>query len=183
MKIPVPHAPYIANKIAIDLFNSGHVVFTKGLEDAKSIISEVITEDLEQERKLEDRVGEILDDNEDDIEFMRADRRSMFWMIKKKMAKEYGVILSYEDRFSELSHTVMDRLWQLDLMDYTINDNVIKNIIFDAINSYLESFEEVEEVVYDKISNMKRRLIPGTDEYNIVFERLYREELKRKGMF
>jgi len=68
-------------------------------------------------------------------------------------------------------------------MDYTINDNVIKNIIFDAINGYLESFEALEEIVYDKISNMKRRLIPGTDEYNIVFERLYREELKRKGMF
>ena len=104
-------------------------------------------------------------------------------MIKKKMAKDYDVILNYEDRYSELAHKVMDRLWQEDKMDYKVSENSIKNIIYDAINGYKESFEGIEETVYEKISNMKRKLIPGTDEYNTVFERLYREELKRKGMF
>ncbi len=183
MKIPVPHAPYIANKITIDLLNSGYVTFSSGLEDAKKVITEVIFEDLEQERKLEDKVAEILDENEDNMEFMQVDRRAMFWMIKKKMAKDYDVILNYEDRYSELSHKVMDRLWQKDMMDYQVSENNIKNIIYDAIDGYRESFEAVEETVYDKISNMKRKLIPGTDEYNVVFERLYREELKKKGMF
>jgi hypothetical protein len=183
MKIPVPHAPYIANKITIDLLNSGYVTFSSGLEDAKKIITEVIFEDLDQERKLEDKVAEILDENEDNMEFMQVDRRAMFWMIKKKMAKDYDVILNYEDRYSELAHKVMDRLWQEDKMDYKVSENSIKNIIYDAINGYKESFEGIEETVYEKISNMKRKLIPGTDEYNTVFERLYREELKRKGMF
>ena len=183
MKIPVPHAPYIANKIVIDLLNSGYVTFSSGLEDAKMIIQEVVYEDLEQERKLEDKVAEILDENEDNMEFMQVDRRAMFWMIKKKMAKDYDVILNYEDRYSELAHKIMDRLWQEDKMDYKVSENTIKNIIYDAINGYKESFESIEEEVYEKISNMKRKLIPGTDEYNIVFEKLYREELKRKGMF
>jgi len=183
MKIPVPHAPYIANKIVIDLLNSGYVTFSSGLEDAKMIIQEVVYEDLEQERKLEDKVAEILDENEDNMEFMQVDRRAMFWMIKKKMAKDYDVILNYEDRYSELAHKIMDRLWQEDKMDYKVSENTIKNIIYDAINGYKESFENIEEEVYEKISNMKRKLIPGTDEYNIVFEKLYREELKRKGMF
>ena len=183
MKIPVPHAPYIANKVAIDLLNSKLVTFSRGLEEAKKIITEVITEDLEKERKLEAKVAEILDENEDNMEFMQVDRRSMFWMIKKKMAKDYDLLLNYEDRFSELSHVVMDRLWQEDLMDYTVSENSIKNIIYDAIDSYKESFEEVEENVYEKIGNMKRKLIPGSDEYEVVFEKLYREELKKKGMF
>ncbi len=183
MKIPVPHAPYIANKVAIDLLNSKLVTFTRGLEEAKKVITEVIKDDLEKEKKLEAKVAEILDENEDNMEFMQVDRRSMFWMIKKKMAKDYDLLLNYEDRFSELSHVVMDRLWQEDLMDYTVSENSIKNIIYDAIDSYKESFEGVEENVYEKISNMKRKLIPGTDEYEVVFEKLYREELKKKGMF
>jgi hypothetical protein len=183
MKIPVPHAPYIANKIVIDLLNSGYVTFSSGLEDAKKIITEIVEEDLIKERKLEDKVAEILEENEDDMEFMQVDRKAMFWMIKKRMAKDYDVILNYEDRYSELSHKIMDRLWQEDKMDYKVSENTIKNIIYDAINGYKESFEDIEEIVYEKISNMKRRLIPGTDEYNIVFEKLYREELKRKGMF
>ena len=183
MKIPVPHAPYIANKVAIDLLNSKLVTFSRGLEEAKKIITEVIKEDLEKERKLEAKVAEILDENEDNMEFMQVDRRSMFWMIKKKMAKDYDLLLNYEDRFSELSHQIMDRLWQEDLMDYTVSENSVKNIIYDAINGYKESFEDIEENVYEKIGNMKRKLIPGTDEYEVVFEKLYREELKKKGMF
>jgi hypothetical protein len=183
MKIPVPHTPYIANKIIIDLFNSGYVTFSSGLEDAKKIVAEVIFEDLDQERKLEDKVAEILEENEDNMEFMQVDRRALFWMIKKKMAKDYDVMLNYEDRYSQLAHKVMDRLWQEDKMDYKVSENTIKNIIYDAINGYKESFEVIEEKVYEKISNMKRKLIPGTDEYNTVFERLYREELKKKGMF
>jgi len=183
MKIPVPHAPYIANKVSIDLLNSKLVTFTRGLEEAKKVITEVITEDLEVEKKLEAKVAEILDENEDNMEFMQVDRRSMFWMIKKKMAKDYGLILNYEDRFSELSHQIMDRLWQEDLMDYTVSENSVKNIIYDAIEGYKNSFEDIEETVYEKISNMKRKLIPGTDEYEVVFEKLYRDELKKKGMF
>ncbi len=182
MKIPVPHAPYIANKVAIDLLNSKLVTFNKGLEEAKKVITEVIKEDLEKERRLELKVAEILDENEENMEFMQVDRKALFWMIKKKMAKDYDLLLNYEDRFSELSHKIMDRLWQKDLMDYSVSENSIKNIIYNAIERYKNSFEDIEEIVYEKISNMKRKLIPGTDEYEVVFEKLYRDELKKKGM-
>ena len=183
MKVRLPHAPYIANKIAIDMLNSGFIKLLQGIEPVAKVSQDILEADIKKEIALEERVDDILDDNDDEIEFRQVDRRSMFWLIKKKLAKEYGVILSYEDRFSELSHQVMDRLWQEDLMDYTVSENSIKNIIYDAIDGYKESFEEVEENVYEKISNMKRKLIPGTDEYEVVFEKLYREELKKKGMF
>jgi len=101
MKISLPHAPYIANKISIDLLNSGYATFTKGLDPVKVCAQEIIEEDLEKEKALEQRVEEILEENEDEMEFMQVDRRSMFWMIKKKIAKEHNFILSYEDRFSK----------------------------------------------------------------------------------
>ncbi len=183
MKIAVAHAPYIANKITIDLFNSGLVKFTSGIEDVKKIITQIVTEDLEKERRLELKVEEILEDYEDDMEFTQVDRRALFWMVKKKIAEDYDVILNYEDRYTELSHKILDRLWQEDKIEYSVSDNTIRNIIFDAIEGYKNSFEDVEEIVFDKISNMKRRLIPGTPEYEVVFEKLYREELKKRGMF
>lgn len=183
MKIPVPHAPYIANKISLDLLNSGYATFTKGIEPVKACAQEIIEEDLEKERALEQRVEEILQENEDEMEFMQVDRRNMFWMIKKKIAKEYDVILSYEDRFSNVAHMILDKLWEKDLMDYSVTENQMKNVIYSAMESYIKNFEAVEQTVIDKIAGMKRKLIPGTDEYNAVFERLYREELQRKGMF
>ncbi len=183
MKIPVPHAPYIANKISIDLLNSGYAKFTGGIEPVKSLAQGLIEEELEKERSLEQKVEEILEENEDEMEFMQVDRRSMFWMVKKKIAKDYDVILSYEERFSALSHVILNHIWEKDLINYSVSENLMKNVIFTSIEDYINKFEDVEQIVIDKIDKMKRKLIPGTDEYSVVFERLYREELKRKGMF
>ncbi|RUM67963.1 MAG: DUF507 domain-containing protein [Sulfurospirillum sp.] len=183
MKIRLPHAPYIANKITVDLLNSGYTKFLKGVESVKKVSQEIIEEDLKKELALERRVEELLEENEDEMEFNRVDRRSMFWMIKKKIAKDYDVILSYEDRYNDLAHKILDRLWQEDLIEYSVAENVVKNVILGALESYINSFEDIEDIVVDKIRGMKRELIPGSDEYDVVFERLYKEELKRRGMF
>ncbi len=182
MKIRLPHAPYIANKISIDLLNSGFVTLKSGLEPVVKVAQELMEEDINKEMALEERVDEILDENEDDMEFMQVDVRSMFWLIKKKLAKEYGVVLSYEDRYSDLAHRVMQKIWKDDLMEYSVAENRIKNIIYVAMESYIESFEDVEETVAEKITHYKRKLIPGSPEYDLVFERLYEDELRKKGL-
>lgn len=182
MKIRLPHAPYIANKIAIDLLNSGFVTLQSGLEPVVKVAQELIEEDINKEVALEERVGEILDDNEDDMEFMQVDRRNMFWLIKKKLAKEYEVVLSYEDRYSELSHKILETLWKSSFMEYTVTEIRVKNVIYGAMEKYIESFESVEEIVAEKITHYKRKLMPGTTEYDLVFERLYEEELRKKGL-
>ncbi len=182
MKITLPHAPYISSKIAIDLLNSGYVTFTEGIEIIGDRALEILEEDLNHEKALEERVNEILEENEDEMDFMRVDRRNMFWLVKKKIAKEYGVILSYEDRFNNVAHQILDRLYDDDLINYSVTENIVKNIIYTSIEDYIKSFEEIEDIVIAKIDKMQRKIFPGSDEYNTVFERLYREELRRKGM-
>ncbi len=182
MKIGKPHAPYIANKIAIDLLNSTFVTMSVGVESVAEAAKELIEEDISKEIALEERVYEIMEDNADEMEFMQVDQRNMFWLIKKKLAAEYGVILSYEDRYSDLSHKILDALIQNDLIEFNVSENMIKNIIFGSIESYLEKFEDIEDRVIEKIKNYKRKLIPGSEEYDIVFEKLYQEELKKIGM-
>ena len=116
MKIRLPHAPYIANKIAIDLLNCGFVTMLKSIEPVVKVAEDLIAADIKKETALEERVGEILEQNEDEMEFQRVDRRNMFWLIKKKLAKEYGVILSYEDRYNELAHHILETSWKNNLI-------------------------------------------------------------------
>ena len=59
---------------------------------------------------------------------------------------------------------------------------VSKNIIYGSIEEYLKTYEILQDVVIDKIDGYKRKLIPGTEEYDIVFERLYEDELRKRGM-
>ncbi|WP_456322147.1 DUF507 family protein [Hydrogenimonas sp.] len=182
MRLSEAHAPYIANKIAIDLANAPFVRIKHGLEPVIEKAKEVIEKDIEKERALEERVNEMLEEKEDEIEFMQADIRQLFWMIKKKLAPEYGVILNKEERFSDLSHKILNELWEEDLIDYDVPENQVRSVILKAIETYMDSFDKIEDEVLEKISHYKRKLIPGTDEYELIFQRLYEEELRKRGM-
>ena len=182
MKVTLKHIPHIANRIAIGLNKSGLVTMTHGLDGVSAAAAKVIEENVKKEIALEERVNEIVDENEEQIDFYLADERQLFFMIKKKLADEYGVILSYEDRYSDLSHKILDELYEEDLIHYDISENRIKNVIYDAITSFIADTGEIENAVVDKLHTYKRRLIPGTDEYEILYEKHYKEELQKRGM-
>lgn len=182
MKLTLDHVRHIANKIAVDLNRSGVVTMTHGLDAVANEAEKHLAENVKKEMALEERVHEIVDENEEQIDFYLADERQLFFMIKKKLAEEYGVILSYEERYSDLAHTILDGLYEEDLIHYDVNENRIKNIIYEAITGFVADTSEIESAVIEKLRSYKRQLVPGTDEYEILFQKHYLEELQKRGM-
>lgn len=182
MRIKQPHIPYISNKIALDLVNSKFLKAVNGIEPIKALISELINSLVKKERQLDEKVNDIINEQEEEIDLMQIDRKNMFWLLKKKLADEYDVLMNYEDRYNALSHDILNKLIDEDLINFSVSENKVKNVIFSSLYSYLKNYEKIEDDVYEKISNYKRKLIPGSEEFDIVYEKLYEEELKRKGM-
>ena len=182
MKISLKTIPHISSKIAIDLNKSGVITMTKGLEPVAEEASKVLLENVKQEMALEDKVDLICDENEEEIEFQLVDERQLFFMIKKKLAPEFGVILNYEERFSDISHKILDELYEEDLIHFDVTENRIKNIIYNAITGFIADANKIEDAVMDKIHSYKKRYIPGTDEFDILHEKLYHEEMMKRGM-
>ncbi len=182
MKISLKTIPHISSKIAIDLNKSGVVTMTQGLERVSQEAEKILVVNVQQEMALEEKAGEICDENEEEIEFMLVDERQLFFMIKKKLAPEFGVILNYEERYSDVSHKILDELYEEDLIHFDVTENRIKNIIYNAITSFIAEASEIDDAVMDKIRTYKKRYIPGTDEFDILHEKLYREELMKRGM-
>lgn len=103
-------------------------------------------------------------------------------MIKKKMAVENGVIMNYDDRYNDLAHSILDELYENYLVEYDVNENQIKNVIFKAFKSFANAYDQIDDIVYEKIKNMEREVVPGTQDYELLYERLYQEELSKRGM-
>jgi hypothetical protein len=182
MKVSLKTIPHISNKIAVDLAKSGVVKMTQGLDRVAAEAQKVLEESVKKEMALEEKVNEYLEENEEEIEFMLADERQLFFMIKKKLAPQFDVILDYEERFSDLAHKILDELYEEDLIHFDVNENRIKNIIYNAITSFIADSSEIEDAVMTKIRSYKRKFIPGTDEFEILYEKLYREEMSKRGM-
>jgi len=182
MRMKLHHTPYISRRISRDLVNCEFVEIRKTKDEITAEIEKILDADIEKEHDLDEKVGEILDKQEEEIEFLNADYRQLFWMTKKRMANEFGVILNNEDRFSDMAHQILDFLWEEDFIHYTCSDNQVKNIIFASIDEFLKGFELADDAVSQKIKNYKRKLIPGTEDYDLVYERLYEEELIKRGL-
>jgi hypothetical protein len=182
MKVKLQHTPHIAQKVAIELNKSGLVRMTKGLEPVAAEAKKVLDQSVKQEAALEEKVHTILEANEDAIDEQNVDDRQLFFMIKKKIAPEFGVILSYEDRFSDLAHKILNELYEEDLIHYEIEEIRIKNIIYNAMTSFIKDNDAIEDAVYEKIKSFKREIIPGTDDFEILHEKFYKEELIKRGM-
>ena len=182
MKISLKTIPHISSKIASDLNKSGVVKMTKGLEAVAQEAKKILTQNVHQELALEEKVYEICEENEEEIEFNLVDERQLFFMIKKKIAPEFGIILNYEERYSDIAHKILDELYEEDLIHFDVTENRIKNIIYNAITSFIAEASELDDAVMDKIRTYKKRYIPGTDEFDILYEKLYHEELSKRGV-
>ncbi|MDB4257323.1 DUF507 family protein [Arcobacteraceae bacterium] len=182
MKLKKQHSPYIARKITKDIVNSPFIEVRKEKSMITEVCERIINEDIQKEIELDDAVDDLLEEQEDEIEFYKADYRQLFWMTKKRMANDFGVNLNLEDRFSILAHMLMDYLYEEDFIHFTVNDNQVKNLIALSISSFIKGYDEADTLAYEKIKTYKRRLIPGTEDYDIVFGRLYEEELIKKGL-
>lgn len=182
MRMKLNHTKYISRRIARDLSTCEFVENRKTKDEIANEIDRILIADLNKEHDLDEKVADMLDEQEEEIEFLHADYRQLFWMTKKRLANEFNVILNNEDRFTDIAHQILDYLWEEDFIHYIVSDNKVKNIIFASIDDFLKGFEEADGEVYEKIKNYKRKLIPGTDDYAIIYERLYEEELIKRGL-
>ncbi len=182
MRMKLHHTPYVSRRITRDLISCDFVEVRKDKNSIEAEVERILDADLEKEFGLDEKVQEILEAQEEEIEYLNADRRQLFWMTKKRLANDFGVILNNEDRFSDIAHKILDYLWEEDFIHYTCSDNQIKNVIFASLDDFIKGFEKADHEVMAKLKNYKRKLIPGTDDYDLVYHRLYEEELTKRGL-
>jgi hypothetical protein len=181
MRLKLNQSRFIASKIVKDLINAPFVRLLKDRESLIDAVEKIIIEHLEQEKALDIKVKEIIEEHYEDIEMQQADERQLFFLIKKRLAPEFGIIMNYDDRYSDLSHKILDELYEEYLIDYEVNDNQVKNVIFKSFKDYIKSYDEIDDIVYNRIKSMKKDIVPGSLEYELLYEKLFQEELKRRG--
>ena len=182
MRLKAKQTGYVAAKIGIDLANADFARMPKGKEVVVEACKMIIDANLEQEKKLDAKVEEMLEANYDEIEIQQVKERELFFMIKKRLAPEFGVIMNYDDRYNEVSHLILDELYENYLLEYEVNDNQIRNVIFKAFKAFSDAYDKMDDKVYEQIQNMKKEYVQGSMEYELLYERLYEDELKRRGM-
>jgi hypothetical protein len=89
------------------------------------------------------------------------------------------MILS-EDRVSHLAHLVIDGIWDDDLVDYT-DDEAALRAGKRGLSEFVKDVEEVERRAHAKVASLKRGVVEGSPEWDVLFGKYFEEEMQKRG--
>ncbi len=85
-----------------------------------------------------------------------------------------------EDRQSHLAHLVTDALWEDDMVDYTDDDQALK-LTKRAIATFVNDDVEIDQRARAKVQTLKRGVMEGSPEWDILYKKYYEEERVKRG--
>ena len=89
------------------------------------------------------------------------------------------MILS-EDRQNHLAHVIVDGIWKDDIVDYVDDDQALRSAKI-AIQKYVKAAGDIDVKIKEKISSLKRGVVEGSPEWDVMYRKYLEEELKRRG--
>jgi uncharacterized protein len=157
-------------------------------------ISNVITDELAVEDRLNDEVREILSQYSDYMRREGVSYQEMFRRTKNTMISQRKVIRAAgrdtgdamklsRDKVTDISHKVVDMLrktHELRLKDKDTNNVRLEIVRF--LTELLQAEEKVDRTARQKIRSQKREIAEGTEEWDLLHRRYYSEELKKLGI-
>ncbi len=89
------------------------------------------------------------------------------------------MILS-EERQAHLAKLVTDKVWGDDIVDFSDDDEALK-AAKKAIVFFVREVAEIDIKAREKVASLKRNVMEGTNEWDILYRKYYDEEKNRRG--
>jgi uncharacterized protein len=91
------------------------------------------------------------------------------------------VIIS-EERQSYLARLIIDELWGHELVDFDEDqeDHIIRQARL-IIGQWVAEQGDIDQNIREKITSMKRGVLEGSGEWNILYKKYFQEEMSRRG--
>lgn len=157
-------------------------------------ISEVISEELAVEDRLNDEVRDLLSQYSEYMRREGVSYQEMFRRIKNTLISQRKVIRASgrdsgdamklsRDKVTDISHKIVDMLRKS--RELRLKDKDPNNVRLEIVRLMTESLtaeEKVDRAARLKIRSQKREIPEGTEEWDLLHRRYYSEELKKLGI-
>ncbi len=84
-----------------------------------------------------------------------------------------------EDRISHISHLIVDKIWQNDLVDFPTEPRALQRIKL-SISEFFTNTEELDQAVRRKLASYSQSKVPGSREWEILYKKFYEEESAKR---
>jgi hypothetical protein len=170
------------------------IIETPNPEMVAGKISEVITEELAVEDRLNDEVRDLLSQYSEYMRRENVSYQEMFKRIKKTLISQRKVIRASgrdtgdamklsRDKVTDISHKIVDMLRKnRELRLKNKDTNAVRLEILRVMTDLLMAEDKTDRAARQKVRSQKREIPEGSEEWDILHKRYYSEELKKLGI-
>lgn len=84
------------------------------------------------------------------------------------------------DRQNHLAHIVTDGVWEDDIVDFSDDDQALRAAKL-AIAEFVKEDEALDQRAREKVASLKRNVMEGTPEWDVMYKKYYEEERAKRG--
>jgi hypothetical protein len=169
------------------------VLETANPQGVADIVAAVITDELQEEDRLNEEVREILGQYQDYMRREGVSYQEMFRRTKNTLIAQRKVIRASgrdsgdhmklsRDKINDLSHKLVTVLRKNRELRMKKDPNEVRLEIVRSITDLLVAEEKVDRLARDKVRSQKREIPEGSEEWDLLQKRYYAEELKKLGI-
>jgi hypothetical protein len=169
------------------------VIETSHPDTVTELISNIITEELTIEDRLNDEVRDLLSQYSDYMRREGVSYQEMFRRIKNTLIAQRKVIRASgrdsgdqmklsRDKVTDISHKIVNALRKARELRVKKGLNEMRLEIVRSVTELLVAEDKVDRLARQKIRSQKREIPEGTEEWDLLHRRYYSEELKKLGI-
>ncbi len=86
-----------------------------------------------------------------------------------------------EDKIAHLSHVIFDSLVKTKAAQLVEEDTKVRREIKQLIARWVKKEDEIDDVVRKKVLSYSRKILEGSPEWDVLYQKHYQEELTKRG--
>jgi hypothetical protein len=191
MLLPKEFVGYLSRQMVRKL--TPGIIETPDPDGVVELITNIITDELMVEDRLNDEVRDLLEQYSDYMRREGVSYSDMFRRIKNQLITQRRVIRASgrdtgdamklsRDKITDISHKVVEALRKSRLVRLKKDQNDVRLDIVRSMTDVLLTEEKVDRAARLKVRSQKREIPEGTEEWDLLHRRYYAEELKKLGI-
>ena len=183
----LPHlVQYMAETVVTHLAREGYAEIGSPRRLAE-VVANILDGEMEREAALEEEAHDLLSRHYEQVRAEGAEYHELFKRVRDRLAGDRGFILSggdgrsklSDDKVTNLSHVIADALAADESVEFLEAYNGVRGAVRSSIAGVLRKDLQIIAAVEDKIRSLKRRVPQGSQEWDALFRKYYREEIEK----
>jgi len=181
MKIPARLVERIVDNIVKELTQK-HYIEAENEEEFRKALFEIINKAIQEEKEIEEEAEKLVEQHMHLIESEDIRYRTAVMKVKEKLAEERNIHLDPEERMNQIAHKIKKYLETDSTIEIFEHPNKIRRKVFEILKQLVKEEKEIDREVRQRIKSYSKKILEGTPEWRILYNRIYEDALKRRGL-